>query len=672
MENSSIALERIVQGGLFDIELMQLLQWICRSTQCVEYHLFNLSEVLPVAEHLVTFVCTCFIIKSTDIRSARALTESFPHPFIVIDFAMENLDVLQEAIENGCQSFVLTPSTGVEFMDHFRYVHDRTIARYPSKRVFIVGDPDDTAIEFEDTVRSILNHSVIDDVIDLLLVQPDATRHRVDLFTNGFTPDELTRLDSYDIRSNWRSPNYGVDLFPNKRANLRQRYIRLSVFNYQPYTVWREAETPQEANSYLEHRPTIHIDGTESQLFIEFCASRNCRLEMSLDDVGEWGQIYDNRTGDGILGAVVERRSDIGVGALYSWHHEFGYLSLSKPISRTGVTCIVPKPLPLSSWMTPILPFSPFLWFAVIATFVIATFFDVLVSFGAQKINGKQSTGHVDVCESVMVIMAIFILQTVLLRINKTPIVSQMLLIGSLLLVGLMIGNAYSGGLASVMTVPRFEKSIDTVQDLADRNLRWASTHDAWIFSIQLATQPTIVKLLQNFGTYPKDVLHEHAKRRDMGYSIERLPYGHYAIGEYITDSVIGNFEIMLEDIYWEACVAMATKTWPLMNELDELTLLVFQSGIQQYWESKVVSKYADNKVQHAISISRHFDNPGPIALQPSHLIGAFFLLGFGLACGMICFLVELLWHQWSISRSGGQKRAMNQHKILLRSMEHA
>lgn len=73
-----------------------------------------------------------------------------------------------------------------------------------------------------------------------------------------------------------------------------------------------------------------------------------------------------------------------------------------------------------------------------------------------------------------------------------------------------------------------------------------------------------------------------------MGYSIERLPYGHYAVGEYITDGVIGNFEIMLEDIYWEACVAMATKTWPLMNELDELTLLIFQSGIQRYWENKV------------------------------------------------------------------------------------
>uniref|UniRef100_A0AAG5CT27 Ionotropic glutamate receptor C-terminal domain-containing protein n=1 Tax=Anopheles atroparvus TaxID=41427 RepID=A0AAG5CT27_ANOAO len=236
-----------------------------------------------------------------------------------------------------------------------------------------------------------------------------------------------------------------------------------------------------------------------------------------------------------------------------------------------------------------------------------------------------------------------------------------MILIGSLLLFGLMIGNAYSGGLSSVMTVPRYEKSIDTVQELADRNLRWGSTHDAWIFSIQLATQPTIVKLLRSFITAPKEVLHKNAVERNMAYSIERLPYGHYAIGEYITDAVSGNFEIMLEDIYWENCVAMATKTWPLMDELDELTLVIFQSGIQRFWENKVVSKFADNKVQHAIATSRHFGNPGPIALQPSHLLGAFFLLASGLGLGLVCFACELLWHRLSYGSHPGSNAKMNQ-----------
>uniref|UniRef100_A0A182SY81 Ionotropic glutamate receptor C-terminal domain-containing protein n=1 Tax=Anopheles maculatus TaxID=74869 RepID=A0A182SY81_9DIPT len=329
------------------------------------------------------------------------------------------------------------------------------------------------------------------------------------------------------------------------------------IFNYEPYTLWNSVDNPDDANACYQHNRSLVLDGTESRLFVEFCAKLNCTLEISLDEAGEWGQIYDNRTGDGIIGAIVERRADVGVGALYSWHHESLFLALSKPISRTGVTCIVPKPLPLSSWMLGILPFSTFLWMAVLATVVVSTIFEVIVSFVTQKFKANEAH-RVDVCESMMGVISIFILQAVLLRINRNPYTSQMILIGSLLFVGLMIGNAYSGGLASVMTVPRYEKSIDTVQELADRNLRWGSTHDAWIFSIQLATQPTIVKLLDNFVTYPKDVLHRHAKQRTLAYSIERLPYGHYAVGDYITDEVSNNYEIMLEDIYWENCVAMA------------------------------------------------------------------------------------------------------------------
>lgn len=32
---------------------------------------------------------------------------------------------------------------------------------------------------------------------------------------------------------------------------------------------------------------------------------------MKKDEAGEWGEIFDNRTGNGILGAVVEKRADV-------------------------------------------------------------------------------------------------------------------------------------------------------------------------------------------------------------------------------------------------------------------------------------------------------------------------------------------------------------------------
>uniref|UniRef100_A0A182P639 Ionotropic glutamate receptor C-terminal domain-containing protein n=1 Tax=Anopheles epiroticus TaxID=199890 RepID=A0A182P639_9DIPT len=622
--NYSVELLDLIQGDLFHFDLNKLLIWIFQ-------------------QHLASFFCTCIVVGTGVTGHWTTATVQFPHPAIVVALSGNDSDVLLEAIENGCQTFILAQSTAIEFMDLFHYVHDRATVHYSHKRIIIINDDDAE----ETNVRATLKHGAIRDVMDLLLVNPRPVQKRVDLFTSAPGNDEWMLSDSHHTSA----PAFGyVDLFPNKRSDLGGRYVRLAIFNYEPYTLWSSVDSAEEANAFSQPNRTLFIDGTEARLFVEFCAKLNCSLEISLDEAGEWGQIYENRTGDGIIGAVVERRADIGVGALYSWYHESQFLALSKPISRTGVTCIAPKPLLLSSWLTAILPFSTVLWLAVLGTVAVSTVFEVLVSFVTQKFNPNKPN-RVDVCESMMGIISIFILQAVLLRTNRNPYSSQMILIGSVLFVGLMIGNAYSGGLASVMTVPRYEKSIDTVQELAERNLPWGSTHDAWIFSIQLATQPTIVKLLENFVTYPKDVLHRHAQQRDLAYSIERLPYGHYAVGDYITDGVSSNFEIMLEDIYWENCVAMATKTWPLMDELDELTLVIFQSGIQRYWELEVVTKFADNKVQHAISTSRHFGNPGPIPLQPSHLLGAFFLLAVGLGLALVCLLLELLWHRLSTNR---------------------
>lgn len=38
-----------------------------------------------------------------------------------------------------------------------------------------------------------------------------------------------------------------------------------------------------------------------------------------LDEEALWGKIEDNFTGDGVLGAVVERRAEVGISGFMSW-----------------------------------------------------------------------------------------------------------------------------------------------------------------------------------------------------------------------------------------------------------------------------------------------------------------------------------------------------------------
>lgn len=60
-----------------------------------------------------------------------------------------------------------------------------------------------------------------------------------------------------------------------------------------------------------------------------FLCARHYILFSYVDEAGEWGTIADNMTGDGVLGAIVERRADIGISALYSWYFSSAFFNNS-------------------------------------------------------------------------------------------------------------------------------------------------------------------------------------------------------------------------------------------------------------------------------------------------------------------------------------------------------
>lgn len=116
-------------------------------------------------------------------------------------------------------------------------------------------------------------------------------------------------------------------------------------------------------------------------------------------------------TGDGVSGAVVERRTHIGVAALYSWLHEFQFVEFSSFISRTGVTCICPKPHRLSGWILPIEPFGYSMWTAQLLAFL-SIFVTILMIRIALK-NAKYKNDRIDVSGTVLETWATFLQQPV-------------------------------------------------------------------------------------------------------------------------------------------------------------------------------------------------------------------------------------------------------------------
>jgi hypothetical protein len=80
------------------------------------------------------------------------------------------------------------------------------------------------------------------------------------------------------------------DLYPDKVLNLMGKRLTMATFNYRPYSIVD-----------LNASPPV-FDGTETRIALEFCKKLNATFHVSIDTENEWGEIYENYTGNGILG----------------------------------------------------------------------------------------------------------------------------------------------------------------------------------------------------------------------------------------------------------------------------------------------------------------------------------------------------------------------------------
>ncbi|XP_023710035.1 probable glutamate receptor [Cryptotermes secundus] len=375
-----------------------------------------------------------------------------------------------------------------------------------------------------------------------------------------------------------------ADLYPDKLFNLMGKRLIMATFNYRPYSIID-----------LNADPPV-FDGTETRIALEFCKKLNATFDFSIDAENEWGEIYENDTGNGILGAVVEDRAELGYGAIYLWSYEYQFLDYSFPYIRTGITCLAPRPEPLAGWITPLLPFTVTSWAAVWASVVASTFSLFLVTKATEKFPGRSTniqagTGrYASVLDCAFNALGLLVLQTPPDERRSTRNVgpNRHVLVW-LTVMFLLITTSYGSGLASILTVPRFGPPIDTVPDLVASNIPWAATHPAWMFSLRESRDPLTLHVTSQFRVMKNEELRKHSFMGDTAFSIERLPAGHYAVGDYITEeAAAAKLRLMKQDLYFEFVPTVVRKGSPYISKLNKLIHRLLDSGLVLKWEEQV------------------------------------------------------------------------------------
>ncbi|CAB3362610.1 Hypothetical predicted protein [Cloeon dipterum] len=471
-----------------------------------------------VHSQLATSICVCFIMGDPNhLDFNNIIAGSIP----IVIAGLNNRTTIVEAFNLGCNSAIVTTNDAEQAIKNLLVATKKSTQRKNRNIVMITSTKEPSEILNLDELDNFANF-----VVGLI------SESEVKFWRQNFVGATRTEQRTPVLVDVWRNKGFvqGNNFFPEDWRNFRERNLRMATFNYPPYSII-------DGNTF---------DGTEMKFALELAKKLNFTWEL-VTDSAQWGQIFENSTGDGILGNVASNKADFGFGALYLWYNEYQYLDFTIPYIRTGITCLAPRPARLSGLMVPALPFSSGVWALLVATLTAGC---ILAWFAAKLHNELRTSKFVECFLLVLGFM-------VMVPAPKLPPGYTRVCLNFFLLMGLLLATSYSSSLVSFMTVPRFDQPLDTPRQMAKRGFKWAASHDAWAFSLREASDDVFGKVYRLFTTMTEEQLQLAAlKGHRVAFAVERLPSGQLAVNPLLAPAK-DKLRLMREDLYWEMVVSV-------------------------------------------------------------------------------------------------------------------
>ena len=132
----------------------------------------------------------------------------------------------------------------------------------------------------------------------------------------------------------------------------------------------------------------------------------------------------------------------------------------------------------------------------------------------------------------------------------------------------------------------RFGPPTDTASDVAARNIPWAATHPAWIFSLREDRDPLTVHLLSLFRVMKSEELKKRSFMGDIAFSVERLPAGKDIISNAFIPTLLSGSSFY--DYFSSDLVHVKTAISNISFLLSRLVTFLLPSFPSLSWSLKV------------------------------------------------------------------------------------
>ncbi|KXJ82457.1 hypothetical protein RP20_CCG013678 [Aedes albopictus] len=336
----------------------------------------------------------------------------------------------------------------------------------------------------------------------------------------------------------------------------------------------------------------------------------------------------DNITG--FYADLIKRRTDVMIGGLYENPISRKLLSSTIPYYQDDLTWCVPTARHAPKWLNVFIIFNIWTWLIAI----VIVFFAAGIIYCFNHVEKGYPENY-----TWMALQSLALSLSVYAHYWPKRFSVRLFLVGYMFY-GIHWSAAYHSFLISVLTRPRFETQVATVETAIEQDFRFAGAENTLVF---FDRPDSISKHIASvYQTCPNmdDCLARLHSERTVAVAISRA-HSH-------NSKSIGEAEIFCfartDNIQTYSVGMMVKKDFHLLPKINDLIRRISESGLLGKWQVESDKIRIDEDLDEGGGGGDGGHGDGQIVLKVEHIEGAFILGAVGLGLATISFIVEVVY----------------------------